>query len=51
MKHIQGYIDISPDDFKEVFQVPYSNAIQRIMNSRRNLSASRLPSMTWGATV
>ncbi|MDO9110129.1 MAG: hypothetical protein Q7U40_05700, partial [Desulfatirhabdiaceae bacterium] len=33
MKHIQGYIDISPGDFKEVFQVAYSHAIQRIMNS------------------
>jgi CBS-domain-containing membrane protein len=33
MKHIQGYIDISPGDFKEVFQVAYNHAIQRIMNS------------------
>ena len=33
MKHIQGYIDISPGDFKEVFQVAYSHAIQRIMSS------------------
>lgn len=33
MKQIQGYIDISPGDFKEVFQVAYSQAIQRIMNS------------------
>ncbi len=33
MKDIQGYIDISPGDFKEVFQVAYSHAIQRIMNS------------------
>jgi hypothetical protein len=24
MKHIQGYIDISPGDFKEVFKVAYS---------------------------
>ena len=33
MKDIQGYIDISPGDFKEVFQVAYSHAIQRIMSS------------------
>jgi CBS domain-containing membrane protein len=33
MKDIQGYIDISPGDFKEVFQVAYSHALQRIMNS------------------
>lgn len=33
MKEIQGYIDISPGDFKEVFQVAYSHAFQRIMNS------------------
>jgi CBS domain-containing protein len=34
MKDIQGYIDISPGDFKEVFQVAYSHAVQRIMNSQ-----------------
>ena len=33
MKEIQGYIDISPGDFKEVFQVAYTHAIQRIQNS------------------
>jgi len=33
MKDIQGYIDISPGDFKEVFQVAYTHAIQRIQNS------------------
>jgi CBS domain-containing membrane protein len=33
MKDIQGYIDISPGDFKEVFHVAYSHAVQRIMNS------------------
>ena len=33
MKEIQGYIDISPGDFKEVFQVAYSHAVQRIMHS------------------
>lgn len=33
MKDIQGYIDISPGDFKEVFQVAYSHAVQRLMSS------------------
>jgi CBS-domain-containing membrane protein len=33
MKDIQGYIDISPCDFKEVFQVAYTHALQRIQNS------------------
>lgn len=33
MKTIQGYIDISPGDFREVFQVAYSHALQRIKDS------------------
>ena len=33
MKDIQGYIDISPGDFREVFQVAYTHAMQRIKNS------------------
>jgi|GEM_PF-4958584 len=33
MKAIQGYIDISPGDFREVFQVAYSHALQRIKDS------------------
>jgi len=33
MKAIQGYIDISPGDFREVFQVAYTHALQRIKNS------------------
>ncbi len=34
MKDIQGYLDISPGDFREVFQVAYKHALQRIWNSR-----------------
>ena len=34
MKKIQGYIDISPGDFKEVFRIAYDHAVQRIMDSR-----------------
>jgi CBS-domain-containing membrane protein len=33
MKEIQGYIDISPGDFREVFQVAYNHALKRIKNS------------------
>jgi CBS-domain-containing membrane protein len=33
MNKIQGYIDISPGDFREVFQVAYTHALQRIKNS------------------
>jgi len=33
MKKIQGYIDISPGDFREVFQVAYAHALQRIKDS------------------
>lgn len=33
MKKIQGYIDISPGDFREVFQVAYNHALQRIKDS------------------
>ncbi len=35
MKEIQGYIDISPGDFKEVFQIAYSHAVQRILQAQR----------------
>lgn len=34
MKDIQGYIDISPGDFKEVFRIAYAHAMRRIMESR-----------------
>ncbi len=35
MKDIQGYIDISPGDFREVFQVAYRHAVQRLFESRQ----------------
>lgn len=34
MKEIQGYIDISPGDFQEVFRIAYRHAMQRLMDSR-----------------
>jgi CBS domain-containing protein len=33
MKSIEGYIDITPGDFKEVYQVAYSLAIKRLFDS------------------
>ncbi len=33
MKHVPGYIDITPGDFKEVYQTAYTLAIQRFFNS------------------
>ncbi|MFH0728298.1 MAG: CBS domain-containing protein [Pseudomonadota bacterium] len=33
MKAIQGYLDITPADFKEVYRVAYSLATDRILNS------------------
>lgn len=35
MKDIQGYLDISPGDFKEIFQFAYRHAVTRIMDSRK----------------
>lgn len=35
MKAIQGYLDITPGDFKEVYQVAYSSAIKRLLTSRK----------------
>jgi CBS domain-containing membrane protein len=34
MRDIQGYLDISPGDFKEVFQVAYRHAVSRLVDSR-----------------
>ncbi len=33
MKRIPGYIDITPGDFKEVYQTAYSLAIKRLFDS------------------
>jgi CBS-domain-containing membrane protein len=33
MKRIQGYIDITPGDFKEVYQAAYALAIKRLFNT------------------
>ena len=34
MKDIQGYIDVSPGDFREIFTIAYKHALQRIWDSR-----------------
>lgn len=46
MKRIAGYIDISPGDFREVYQTAYSLAIQRLFH---NLTADKI--MTQPAVV
>ena len=33
MKRIEGYIDITPGDFKEVYQSAYALAIKRLLDS------------------
>jgi CBS domain-containing membrane protein len=33
MKLIEGYIDITPGDFKEVYQSAYAMAVERLLNS------------------
>lgn len=33
MKQMRGYIDITPGDFKEVYQAAYSLAVQRLLNT------------------
>lgn len=43
MKSIEGYIDITPGDFKEVYQVAYSLAIKRLFDS---LTAGNIMSKT-----
>ena len=35
MHDIQGYIDITPGDFKEIFQIAYRHATQRLLDSRK----------------
>ena len=35
MKAIQGYLDITPGDFKEVYHVAYSLAVKRLLTSRK----------------
>jgi CBS domain-containing membrane protein len=34
MRDIPGYLDISPGDFKEVFQVAYRHAVSRLVDSQ-----------------
>jgi len=35
MKAIPGYLDITPGDFKEVYQAAYSLAVKRLLTSRK----------------
>jgi CBS domain-containing protein len=51
MKDIQGYLDISPGDFREVFQVAYKHALQRIWNSRMAQDIMTQPVQCVGADM
>lgn len=33
MKTVQGYLDITPGDFKEIYQAAYQHAIQRLLSA------------------
>ena len=48
MKAIQGYLDITPGDFKEVYQVAYSLAIKRLLSSRRAADLMTQPAQVVG---
>lgn len=43
MKAIQGYIDITPGDFKEVYQVAYDLAIKRMLTALKALDLMTQP--------
>ena len=43
MKAIQGYIDITPGDFKEVYQVAYDLAIKRLLTALKALDLMTQP--------
>lgn len=43
MKDIHGYIDISPGDFREVFQVAYRHAVERLVESRKAVTIMTSP--------
>lgn len=46
MKSMQGYIDITPADFREVYQVAYALARQRIFGARRAAEIMTSPVLT-----
>lgn len=43
MKSIPGYLDISPGDFKEVYQAAYTLAIQRLLSSLKAIDLMTAP--------
>jgi CBS-domain-containing membrane protein len=50
MKEIPGYIDITPGDFKEIYQAAFALAIKRLLNSLRaaNIMTSSVLSIDRG---
>lgn len=53
MKEIQGYIDITPSDFREIFRIAYTHAMRRIMQSRtaRDIMTSPVASVQAGMNM
>lgn len=43
MKSIPGYLDITPGDFKEVYQAAYAMAIQRLLTSLKAIDLMTAP--------
>jgi len=46
MKAIQGYLDITPGDFKEVYQVAYTLAVKRLLNTLKAADLMTKPVQT-----
>jgi CBS-domain-containing membrane protein len=46
MKAIQGYIDITPGDFKEIYQAAYALAVKRLLNTLKAADLMAKPVQT-----
>ena len=51
MREIPGYLDISPADFREVFQVAYVHALKRLRDSIRAADIMTRPAHCVGAAM
>ena len=51
MREIPGYLDISPADFREVFQVAYVHALKRVRDSIRAADIMSRPAHCVGSDL
>ncbi len=51
MQDIQGYVDISPADFKEIFTFAYRHAVERLLAARRAAEIMHSPVHCLQATM